>query len=204
MSRKSSNIIFKVISAVLLLALLGAGIVFIYRYTNGLNEEFKTFYLEYYGEKILQSETEMSFASGAEATFDVKYTFDFGEEAREYSVKVLPNEDESFEYTVGDLYFEWRAEDETEDLSELFGLKKEASSFTLYTPAWSRIDGILGQFYPGEEISVEDPDALSLKPLYRLEVSSYDGKVTYVINFSVINGSISVGLNHENIVFGGA
>lgn len=202
MSKKRTNgMIVKVLSFILLLALIGGGIALIYRYTNGFNEDFKTFYLEYNGGKILQETSEMGFVSGSEATFDVKYTFDFGDEAREYNVKVLPNEEEVFEYTVGERYVQWRAKDETADLSSLFGLKKDETSFTLTFPSDMTAETALKSLYAGQEVTV-DADALKGKKIFRLEVSSYNEKITYVINFSV--GVITVTLDRESIIFGGA
>ncbi len=128
---KTVGIIIKIVVLVLVVALLGAGIGLIYRYTNGFNEDFKTFYLEYNGKKILQSSDEMGFIKGTEAKIGVRYTFDFGEEARDYSVKVYPNEEEKFTYTVGERILQWRASAVTEDLSAVFGLKKENAGSTL-------------------------------------------------------------------------
>ncbi len=199
MSRKSSNIVIRIIALVIVLALLGVGIGFIYRYTNGFNEEFKTFYLEFNGEKILQSSNEMNFVKGPDAKFGVKYTFDFGEEAREYNVKVLPNEEETFEYTVGARSLKWRAAAETADLSKAFGLKKDTSSFTLSFPSDMTIETVLRAMYPGQDVTV-DAAALEGKPLYRLEVSSYNGEITYGIDFSVTD--LSAELDGDHIVFG--
>lgn len=201
MRKKTGNIIIKVVSAILILALLGAGIALIYRYTNGFNEDFKTFYLEYNGEKILQSESEFSFTHGTEATFRVGYTFDVGEKSREYSVKVVPNEAESFDYTVGDRYMRWRAKDETADLSEYFGLKKEADSFTLSFPAEMTVEMMLSSFYPDQEIQVSDTETLIKKALFCLEVTSYNGKVTYTVLFSVTQPTVE--LDRDHIIFNG-
>lgn len=199
MSRKrTSGIIIKFIAAVLLLALFAAGIAFIYRYTNGFNEDLKTFYLEYQGEKILTGSNEMSFSLGCQQKFDVKYTFDLGDEVRDYTVKVLPNEDESFDYTVDGRNFLWSAAGETKDLSSFFGLKKEEKSFTLNIPSDLTISGVLMKIFPGQDVSV-DTAALEGKNLYRLEVSSYNGDITYIINFSVVPGFVK--LDREYLTF---
>lgn len=199
MSRKrTGNLIVRILAVVILLVLLGTAIALIYRYTNGFNEDFKTFYFEYNGEKIFESEREMLFVSGTEAEFGVKYTFDVGDKTREYSVKIVPNEKESFQYTVGDRYKQWRAKDETADLSAYFGLKKEASSFTLTFPSGMTAGTVLRALYPGEDITV-DADALKGKPLYRLEVSSYNKEITYIIDFAVTG--LSVELDKDHVVF---
>ena len=41
----------KVIGVILVLALLAGIVAIIYRFTNGFNEDFKTFYVEYDGEQ---------------------------------------------------------------------------------------------------------------------------------------------------------
>ena len=44
----------KVIGVILVLLLLAGIVAVIYRFTNGFNEDFKTFYVEYDGEQILK------------------------------------------------------------------------------------------------------------------------------------------------------
>lgn len=200
--RKSSNIIVKVVAVILVVAILAAGIAIIFHFTNGFNEDFKTFYLEYEGKSIVQSKSEMQFTAGSEARFGVKYTFDVGDEVRDYSVKISPNDEEGFTYTVGDRPLTWRAASETADLSKVFGLKKEASSFTLTFPAEMTVKTVLESVFAGGEITVPDEAAVSLKPLYRLEVSSYNGEITYTVNFSVVVPRVSVELDRDHIIFG--
>ena len=201
--RKAGNVIIKIISFLLVLALLGAGIAVIYRYIKGSGDPTgasETFYLEYDGEKLPGGESEMSFETGAEATFEVKF-IDLEDGSQDYSVKVLPNEREYFQYSIGDRYYEWRPLDKTEDLSSVFGLKKEAASFTLSVPAWACVNTVLSSIYPGEEIFVSDPGVLDTMPLYRLVVSSGDQAAAYVINFSVTGERFSIELDREHIVF---
>lgn len=197
--RKVGNVIIKIVSLAILLALLIGGIVFLYRYTNGFNEDLKTFYLEYQGEKILTESKDMEFSYGVSQEFNVRYTFDLEQGKREYSVKVVPNEDESFQFMVGDRVMKWRAADAMEDLSAFFELKKEETSFTLCAPKGLTLKSLLEKIYPGETVTV-DTDAIKDKPLYRLVVSSYNGEITYSINFTVV--PIQVTLDRENIVFG--
>ena len=66
----------KIIGIILVLLLLAGLVAIIYRFTNGFNEDFKTFYVEYDGEQILTTESEMHLVSGNTHRFDVKYTFD--------------------------------------------------------------------------------------------------------------------------------
>ena len=55
----------KVIGYILLVALLLAGVGLIWRYTNGFNENFRTFYVEYGGERILTSSSALDFTGGS-------------------------------------------------------------------------------------------------------------------------------------------
>lgn len=197
--RKAGNVIIKIVSLVILLALLIGGAVFLYRYTNGFNEDLKTFYLEYQGEKILSDSKEMRFLYGKEQKFDVKYTFDLEQGERDYSVKIVPNEDVSFNYSVDGIPKKWRAANETADLSAYFNLKKEETSFTFTVPDGLTVAGLLGKIYPEGTVTV-DGDALKGKPLYRLVVSSYNGEITYSINFSAV--AVEVTLDREYIIFG--
>ena len=64
------------IVGIALLAALVFGVVMIYRFTNGFNEDFKTFYLINGGERIVAAESVMTFERGAENEFGVRYTFD--------------------------------------------------------------------------------------------------------------------------------
>ena len=56
--KRKTNLIVRIISILLIICLFVAGIGFLYRYTNGFNEDLKTFYIEYDGGKILQSHME--------------------------------------------------------------------------------------------------------------------------------------------------
>lgn len=197
--KRKTNLIVRIISILLIICLLVAGIGFLYRYTNGFNEDLKTFYIEYDGGKILQSHSTMRLPRGGDVRFDVHYTFDFGEEVRDYSVKVVPNEAESFEYTVDELYMRWRPVNETKDLSEVFGLKKEATFFTLSLPHELSIGTALQALYPDRTVSVPDAGSLDQRPLYTLEIVSYNGEISFLIDFSLFSEGLF--LNAERVVF---
>ena len=82
----------KVITGVIIVLIAALAVGLIFKFTNGFNEEFKTFYLEQDGKQILTSETERSFLRGESYRYEVKYTFDSGKsESKGYNVKVVPN-----------------------------------------------------------------------------------------------------------------
>ena len=95
----------------------------IYRFTNGFNEEFKTFYVEYDGKQILTSDSELILEPGEANRFDVKYTFDTEQsETKDYAVEIVPNAEQDFEYLVE---AEPHLFSRMGDLSAMSGLIKE-------------------------------------------------------------------------------
>ncbi|MCM1219805.1 MAG: hypothetical protein NC548_35490 [Lachnospiraceae bacterium] len=180
--------------AVVLLVALAVGLVF--KFTNGFNEDFKTFYLERDGEQILSSETETAFARGEEYRYEVKYTFDSDDaEPKGYSVKVVPNGKVKITFKVGNKQYSYA---EANELTEAFTIKKEASAFTLAIPENQSLQSVLEKVY-GKTVEVEEPQG----NLYTLVVSSYNEKVTYNIHFCVETKVNGIELDKDGIVFGG-
>lgn len=66
----------KILGYGLVLLLVAAAIGFTYKYTNGFNEDLKTFYIEYNGKQILTTENKLTLKKEAVHRFAVKYTFD--------------------------------------------------------------------------------------------------------------------------------
>ena len=101
----------------------------IYRFTNGFNEEFKTFYVEYDGKQMLTSDSELILEPGEANRFDVKYTFDTEQsETKDYAVEIVPNAEQDFEYLVdGEPHLFSRVG----DLSAAFDLNKEETYFEI-------------------------------------------------------------------------
>jgi len=173
----------KVIAYVLIVALLCGIVGLVYTYTNGFNEDFKTFYVEYGDEKILTEESNKSFAAGKVHTFKVKYTFDNGKsETKDYSVKVIPNVTRDFDFTVdGERYIYSKVS----DLTGGFTLEKDETSFTLTLTDDLTLQKVLSSAYAGKTVVVPDEaEANNPKP-YTLVISSYNGKISYNINFNI-------------------
>lgn len=182
----TGKLIIQLLVGVLVIALVGGIIAVVYRYTNGFNEEFKTFYVEYDGKQILTESSEMmTFEADTAPKFTVKYTFD-GENAepKDYSVKVLPNKETDFEYTVDGnkhLY------SKTKELTAAFGIEKSSTSFTLTLTHEMNIRNVLREANGSTDVKVPKIGADIAQP-YVLVVSSYNDKVTYNIKFG-INGT---------------
>ena len=206
MTNKALSVAVRVLSVVCALALLGGVISFVYKYTDGFNDGFKTFYIEYNGKQILTETSALTFDAGAIHKFTVKYTFDGSDRPRGYSVKIAANPNTEFEYTVnGDVYL-FSALD---GLTDVFGMEKQATAFTLYFGSEDNIHNVLRKVYGTDNVTVPDSAVQSEYP-YRLVVSSYNDKVTYNIDFGISGtddpdvptaDKYGITLDHSEIVF---
>lgn len=187
MKSKNSNAIVKVISFVIVALLLVAVFGVIFKYTNGGNESFKTFYVQYGNEKILSTDTEkeMELERGRLYYFEVGYPLDVGtqETPRDYSVSVVPNTKENFDFKVDNDTLSWKGD--VPELSEYFGLKKNATSFTLFIAEDTSLQTVLQGVYAGKTVTVPAAEEIGSEYLYTLVISSYNGKITYRINFAI-------------------
>lgn len=168
---------------VLLLAFLFGIIGVVYKYTNGFNEDFKTFYIEYNGEQILTTENKMEFKTWEIHKFGVKYTFDKDEaEPREYSVKILPNMTKDFDYTVnGERYLFSKIT----DLTKAFEIEKGDSSFMLCLPSVFNLQTALKKYHDGKNVVIPTNAESENEYPYKLVVSSYNNSISYNILFKV-------------------
>lgn len=177
-----SKTIAKITCYALVIVLLVAVVGIIYKYTNGFNEDFKTFYIECDGRQILTTESKMTLKQGESYRFDVKYTFDTeNSEPKDYKVKIIPNMTRDFDYTVdGERYLFSKVG----DLSAVFELVKSDTFFELYLSDGLTFSEVLKNAQGGKNISVP-ADALTNNPYpFKLQVSSYNEKVTYNIDFT--------------------
>ncbi len=176
------------IVGIALLAALVFGVVMIYRFTNGFNEDFKTFYLINGGERIVAAESVMTFERGAENEFGVRYTFDTKKsQAKDYNVRIIPNGKADFEYYVEGRKTAWKGE---KDLTKLFSVKKAEKSFTLTVAADTTFERVLREYYAGKELDVSGAAEYGKESpyLYDLVVSSYNDGVVYHIRFAIAEG----------------
>ncbi len=180
--------------AVVLLVALAVGLIF--KFTNGFNEDFKTFYLEQDGKQILTSETDTAFVRGEDYRYEVKYTFDSGKsEPKGYNIKVLPNSKIKLSFKVGGKTYSYA---DAKELTEAFTIKKEAGAFTVSIPKELSLKSVLEKLY-GKTVEVEEPQGT----LYTLVVSSYNEKVTYKINFGISIKVEEIELDKDSVIFGG-
>ena len=192
----------KIIGIILVLLLLAGLVAIIYGFTNGFNEDFKTFYVEYGGEQILTTEGEMHLTSGNTHRFNVKYTFDTeNTEPKGYNVKVVPNAQRDFDFTVdGERYLYSKQG----DMTAAFGLKKSDAYFELVIPEDFSLEYALQSCYPGKEVVVPEEVAGANAYPYMLVISSYNDSVVYHIALSVGAEVTGVTLDPDHIIFTGS
>lgn len=76
-AKKSYTVISNIIVYVLLLLLLTGTIGFFAVFTNGFKGDFKTFYLEYNGEKIISDKDHFPLSVQTQHRFDIRFPLDF-------------------------------------------------------------------------------------------------------------------------------
>ena len=195
MTNPKRNTLIRVISVIVDILLLVGIVGIVYAFTNGFNEDFKTFYVEYDGKRVLTSESEATFRTEQTITFDVKYTFDSGNtEPRGYGVKVMPNTKLDFSFKAGGKQYLYA---DAKELTSAFGIKKEASAFTLSIPKDFTLKTALEKAY-GKTVEVEEPTGYP----YILVISSYNEKVTYKITFGIVVNVSGIEVDKDGIVFG--
>ncbi|MCM1437674.1 MAG: hypothetical protein NC131_00480 [Roseburia sp.] len=187
----------KCIVYVVLLAFLFGIIGVVYKYTNGFNEDFKTFYIEYNGEQILTTENKMEFKTWEIHNFGVKYTFDKDEaEPRDYSVKILPNMTKDFDYTVdGERYLFSKIT----DLTKAFEIDKGDSSFMLCLPSAFTLQTALKNYHDGKTVIIPNNAESENEYPFKMVVSSYNNSITYNILFKVVSTGGNAGGNSSII-----
>ncbi len=199
----TKSTVIKVVVWVIVIALVAGVIAIVYRYTNGFNETFKTFYVEYQGEKILASNNSMALEAGKTHRFDVKYVFDGADQdgqPRDYNVNILPNEKADFDFTVNGESYSYARE---ANFNKSFGLNKQDSYFELVLKEGLTLQMVLKEAHPGGEVELPTGTSEVSAFPYKLVVSSYNENVVYNITFAIAENVTGVVLNPSEIVFTG-
>lgn len=185
MSRKNNqvvNIIIAILSVLLVVAVIG----FVFKFTNGLNEDLKTFYIEHNGKQIVATDSQMTFDVESEHRFDCKY-LSTPDEDNLFNVEVIPNvtEKTDFNFTVDDVSYKWS---ELKDLTACFTINKQHNYFIITFPADFSMQSVLNSLYRDKDVVISD--TLSLyQYYYTLHISNYNGKINYYIDFNVVDES---------------
>ena len=116
MTSKAKMTAGKIISLAVVLLLIIAAVGFAAYFSNGFTSEFKTFYVECNGEKILNDKDYYEMSANEEYCFDVKYLFDVGNKENKlgYHVKILPHttKETNFDFTADGKTYNYGAEGE--------------------------------------------------------------------------------------------
>lgn len=170
------------LTAVGVLLLLVGLIGLFAKYSNGFNEDFKTFYLEHDNKTISAEENKMTFDVGSKQQFDCKYLIAPEENAFYVSISSDITKDNSFDFSVDGNSYSFN---DGIDLSKYFNLQKSNSNFTLQIPEDFSIENLLSSLYSDAEEIVIQNDVDYSKYYFRIKVSNYNESVNYYIYFNV-------------------
>ena len=171
-----TNAVTIILYVVLVLAVLG-GIGAVAYFTSGFTTDFKTFYLTYEGENILDSKSDMEFVDENYYLFEVNYTFgNLSEKKTGYMVKIAPNPDCDLTYYVDG---EAHSLKEIDDLTSFFEIEYDTERFSVKGNA--RLQTVLDLYYSGSVVQLEEAQAQT--DYYTMTVYSYNKKASVKINF---------------------
>lgn len=166
-------------------------------FTNGFTSDFKTFYVESNGKKILDSSSGFEISKTEPLSVDVKYTFgSMNKEVNGYSVKVVPNiiAGKDFDIILDDSAYSFQAES---DMTAGFNIEQSENSFKVIPKGG--INEILQVVYPSYTIG--DVRDKVYENMFSLVIISYNGKATIKLNFTIIDKIQEVKLDKEVIIF---
>ena len=196
-NKQTGKTVGKVIAYILVLLVVAGVIAVIVRFTGGFTSDFKTFYVSVDGKDVLTSAGGYEVTNEKPLIVDVKYTFgSAGGDVSGYSVKVVPHavEGKDFDFTLDDQVYSFQAET---DLTAGFDIAREETSFTI-TPKGG-VTEVLRAVYPNNEIG--DCSDKGYEDMYALIVTSYNGKASVTLYFSVLHEVAGVTLDQEVIEF---
>lgn len=169
------------------------------RFTNGFTDDFKTFYIRVDGKEIMSTAGGYEITPGKPLRAEVKYTFSFAtDENKGYNVKIVPNaadKSKDFSFTVNGENRQFQAET---DLTDGFEIEKSESTFKV-TPKGENLTGVLQAIYPGLDTAHIEEKAYN--DMFVLAVSSYNGKSSVTIYFTLSSKVTGIRLDKEAIVF---
>ena len=196
-NKQTGKTVGKVIAYIFVLLVVAGVIAVIVRFTGGFTSDFKTFYVSVDGKDVLTSAGGYEVTNEKPLTVDVKYTFgSAGGDVSGYSVKVVPHavEGKDFDFTLDDQVYSFQAET---DLTAGFDIAREETAFTI-TPKGG-VTEVLRAVYPNNEIG--DCSDKGYEDMYALIVTSYNGKASVTLYFSVLQEVAGVTLDQEVIEF---
>lgn len=182
-----------------LLSLLVVGLIgFVAYFTNGFKSDFKTFYINVDGKDIMELDGGYKVSKGKPLEVKVKYVFSAGSnQKKEYSVKVVPNIIDGRDFTFSDEKEE-KSFQSVEEITSGFDIKKTENGFTV-SPKGNTVEEVLKSVYPNGKF--DNVNEKGYENMFTLVVTSYDGKASVKLNFSLSSKVSGVTLDKEGILF---
>ena len=187
----------KIIAYVLLVLAVVGSIGLIAKFTNGFTSDFKTFYVSVDGTDVLADTGGFVLKPGEGKKVDIHYTFQRPEdEARGYSVKVVPNpiEGKDFDIIMDSTVYSYQNE---KNLTPGFDISRQADFFIIQ-PKGNFVQ-VLQAVYP--EAHISNCDQHIYLDMFSLIITSYDGKESIALHFSIAEGVKNVVLDPKEVVF---
>lgn len=173
------KILCKILLIVILIAVLTAGTAFVIKGTNGLESDFRFYYLDINGDKVFDSPSELRVSPGKEYIIQVKNTFGtLQDDAILGDVTVTANSNVSFDYYVGDERKSWN--EDAPDFTTWF-ISLEEDYFVLRAPTTS-LQSLLQILYGGAEITL--PEEFN-EDIYPFSLTVKSNKSNYIVNFRI-------------------
>lgn len=197
MNKQGTKKIGKVLSYIVIVLVLVLACGLLAYFTNGFTSDFKTFYVECDGKPVLSTNSGYKVSASSPLTVDVKYTFGaINKEVSGYSVKVVPNaiQDNDFDFTLDGNAYSFQAES---DMTAGFEIKEKENSFTVKPKGG--INDVMKAVYPNYEVS--DCRDKAYENMFTLIVTSYNGKASVKLNFTIAESVVGVILDKEVIQF---
>ena len=172
--KRKGNVILGLLSVLIVCFVVGVVI----KFTNGFNEDFKTFYLKYGDKDIVTYDNKMDFYFTEEYRFDVKYFVEPKDNS--FFIDVKPNVDSNFSFTVDGAAKKWI----NVNLNNLscFKIDKQENYFVLSFGSPFTVLDLLKEATGYDNVVIEE--TLPSTYLYTLEVSNFNGSIKYTIYFS--------------------
>ena len=194
-TRKISRIISYIITAVLLVGLIG-GAAYMTKIMLGSYDSF----VVSYNEDVYTGDTANKvYPFNTELTFDVNYDYHklVVDKQYGYTVKLVPavSVEDDFEFSIGDHSYLFSDE---QDITSAFNVILDESSFSITIPG--NISDVLSVIYGGGEITVPELD--NDKDYYKLVVTAFDG-AEISISFKQFSAVTGVSMSQDTLVIGG-
>ena len=195
MTKRSSGNIFSFLTAILVIAVIVLGGSFLYKFTNGFNEELKTFYVTINDKEVMSSANGYTVSPKTGLTVKVKYALKAPENTdKQYSVKITSNYDKenNFDFIVdGKTYSFGTGEDYTKGFDITYG-----KDYFILKPK-GYINDILHAVYPDKEIS--DCANKEFENMFTLTVYSYNGESSVMVLFTIKHTITGISLDKEEV-----